>query len=126
MCIQSNIYLQFSAPNSERCVSWDFALQDWTQRGCVTSVGQDGIVTCICDHLTNFCMLVVCHMHDFTPTGVMCVYTHTHTHTQDICSRQEDCLPSNVEFILTYVSYIGMPISIVCLVLTMITLIILM
>ena len=41
---------------------------------------------------------------------------------QDICLREEDCLPSKVESILTYISYIGMPISIVFLVVTLITL----
>lgn len=43
---------------SETCVSWDFDLQDWTLRGCNTTVGQDGVV-CHCNHLTNFAVLVV-------------------------------------------------------------------
>ena len=42
------------------CASWNFTLQDWTPRGCNTSVGSEGIITCICSHLTNFAMLVVC------------------------------------------------------------------
>ena len=51
--------IQFIAPGSERCVSWDFDLQDWTPQGCTTSVGQNGTVTCHCSHFTNFAILVV-------------------------------------------------------------------
>lgn len=44
---------------------------------------------------------------------------------QDICLRQEDCEPSEpaVEQALTYISYIGTSVSIVCLVFTLVTLI---
>ena len=41
---------------------------------------------------------------------------------QDICLRQEDCAPSQVGEALTFISYIGMSISIVSLVITIITL----
>ena len=41
------------------CASWDFTLQDWITDGCITIVEEDGIVTCNCDHLTNFAILVV-------------------------------------------------------------------
>ena len=44
---------------SEMCVSWDFMLRDWIPNGCTTIVGQDGVVTCSCNHLTNFAVLVV-------------------------------------------------------------------
>ena len=47
---------------SEKCVSWDFSLQDWTRKGCRTSVSQSGTVTCTCNHLTNFAVLVVSHV----------------------------------------------------------------
>ena len=40
-------------------MSWDFDLSDWTRRGCTTSVGGNGVVTCTCNHLTNFAVLVV-------------------------------------------------------------------
>ncbi len=46
-------------PGSEKCVSWDFDRQDWTNRGCKTSADQDGTVTCSCSHLTNFAVLMV-------------------------------------------------------------------
>ena len=41
------------------CVSWDFTLRDWTTEGCTTIFGEDGVVTCNCNHLTNFAVLVV-------------------------------------------------------------------
>jgi hypothetical protein len=47
------------APGSEMCVSWDFGMQQWTTDGCNTSVGQGGVITCRCNHLTNFAVLVV-------------------------------------------------------------------
>ena len=47
------------AVGSEMCVSWDFGMQQWTTDGCNTSVGQGGIITCRCNHLTNFAVLVV-------------------------------------------------------------------
>ena len=53
--------MQFLAPGTEQCVSWDFITQDWTPNGCTTIVGEDNIVTCSCNHLTNFAVLVVSH-----------------------------------------------------------------
>ena len=53
----STIDLQVS--DNVRCVSWDFDLVDWTTRGCTTTLGQNGTVTCACNHLTNFAVLVV-------------------------------------------------------------------
>ena len=47
------------ASGSETCVSWDFNIQNWTTTGCNTSVGLGGIITCRCNHLTNFAVLVV-------------------------------------------------------------------
>ena len=51
--------MQFKADGSEVCVSWDFSLQDWTGKGCTANISEDGIVTCTCNHLTNFAVLVV-------------------------------------------------------------------
>lgn len=51
--------LQLTVPGAEICVSWDFDHQVWTTQGCTTSIGKDGIVTCNCNHLTNFAVLVV-------------------------------------------------------------------
>ena len=41
------------------CASWDFTLRDWTPEGCTTVIGENGVVTCNCNHLTNFAVLVV-------------------------------------------------------------------
>ena len=46
------------------CVSWDFSaagnLGNWTTEGCNTIVDESGrLVTCVCNHLTNFAVLVV-------------------------------------------------------------------
>ena len=45
-------------------MSWDFTAaggeENWTTEGCVTTaVSDDGVVTCECNHLTNFAILVV-------------------------------------------------------------------
>ena len=48
------------------CVSWNFTLQDWTPEGCTTNVSIDGVVTCSCDHLTNFAVLVVMNSKTFS------------------------------------------------------------
>ena len=40
-------------------MTWDFTLQDWVTSGCTTAVGEDGVITCTCNHLTNFAVLVV-------------------------------------------------------------------
>ena len=49
------------AQGSEVCVFWDFSRNDWNREGCTIAeaVGADGIVTCQCNHLTNFAVLVV-------------------------------------------------------------------
>ena len=51
--------MQFMANGSEMCVSWDFDMERWTPDGCNTSIGQGGVITCRCNHLTNFAVLVV-------------------------------------------------------------------
>ena len=43
---------------------------------------------------------------------------------QDICLRQENCGPSKVETALTYVSYIGIVVSLACLMITIVTLVV--
>ena len=50
---------QFVAEGTEMCVSWDFAARDWITEGCTTTIGGAGVVTCNCNHLTNFAVLVV-------------------------------------------------------------------
>ena len=43
---------------SEKCVSWNFTTNSWTGDGCITERDGD-TVTCQCNHLTNFAVLVV-------------------------------------------------------------------
>ena len=67
------------------CVSWSFALREWTPEGCTTSVNQDGIVTCSCNHLTNFAVLVVINL--------MCShYTHHMIHESSYCPMCVGCM----------------------------------
>ena len=55
------------------CVSWDFDHQEWTAQGCTTSIGQNGVILCRCNHLTNFAVVVVINL--------MCShYTHHMMH----------------------------------------------
>ena len=71
------------------CVSWDFNLQDWTPQGCNTSVGRGGIITCHCNHLTNFAVLVVrYYQYSISVLG----NSMGSILLQEVCSRQEDCL----------------------------------
>ena len=60
------------------CVSYDFNDADgnWTTKGCMLmSVdNKDGVVTCQCDHLTNFGVLVVSHSVLLSSGSLACVY----------------------------------------------------
>ena len=55
--------LQSAVFGFERCVSWDFSANGgegaWTTAGCETVSSVDGVVSCECNHLTNFAILVV-------------------------------------------------------------------
>ena len=52
--------MQFMRAGSEKCVTWDFGMNDWSTEGCsLNATSSDGIVTCTCNHLTNFAVLVV-------------------------------------------------------------------
>lgn len=52
--------IQMWIQGSEVCVSWNFILQNWTTEGCTANVNRiNGTVTCSCNHLTNFAVLVV-------------------------------------------------------------------
>ena len=49
--------------NTSRCVYWDFNLRDgigdWAEDGCVLVSADSEGITCHCNHLTNFAVLVV-------------------------------------------------------------------
>uniref|UniRef100_A0A8W8NLF7 GAIN-B domain-containing protein n=1 Tax=Magallana gigas TaxID=29159 RepID=A0A8W8NLF7_MAGGI len=40
------------------CVSWDFPLSKWTERGCKVSHSDSRRTVCQCNHLTNFAILM--------------------------------------------------------------------
>lgn len=86
---QFKIGMQFkksnSSLNSGSCVWWDFTIQDWNNSGCKLLDLNDS-VSCLCDHLTSFSILM---------------------------STAE--LPPEVEVILSYITYIGVGISMFCL-----------
>ncbi|XP_071959939.1 adhesion G-protein coupled receptor G6-like [Antedon mediterranea] len=52
---------RFKTSNT-KCVFWDFSLDDgigdWSRDGCRLDETIDGRVVCLCDHLTNFAILV--------------------------------------------------------------------
>ena len=41
------------------CVFWDFDIQDWSEEGCQLAEYKKLRVTCHCNHLTNFAVLIV-------------------------------------------------------------------
>ena len=49
-------------------MSWDFASDSWTSEGCMrtttSQTAQSGVITCECNHLTNFAVLVVSQLQD--------------------------------------------------------------
>ncbi|XP_073442681.1 adhesion G protein-coupled receptor F5-like isoform X2 [Dendrobates tinctorius] len=79
--------------NKTLCVFWNFNIQDWDSTGCQAKNNSDStMVTCVCDHLTSFSILM---SYDYN------------------ISPEE-------ELILTYISYIGLGISILSLVICII------
>nr|XP_034334209.1 adhesion G protein-coupled receptor B1 isoform X4 [Crassostrea gigas] len=40
------------------CVSWDFAISKWTERGCKMKQSDHSTTKCQCNHLTNFAILM--------------------------------------------------------------------
>ncbi|XP_073530209.1 adhesion G protein-coupled receptor F5 isoform X2 [Phyllobates terribilis] len=79
--------------NKASCVFWNFNTQDWDSTGCRAKNNSDStMVTCVCDHLTSFSILM---SYDYNVTP------------------EED-------LILTYISYIGLGISILSLVICII------
>ncbi|XP_038077215.1 adhesion G-protein coupled receptor G6-like [Patiria miniata] len=45
-----------------KCVYWDFSLNngfgDWSTKGCKREMDSEGRIVCVCDHLTNFAVIV--------------------------------------------------------------------
>ncbi|XP_066283071.1 adhesion G-protein coupled receptor G6-like isoform X1 [Branchiostoma lanceolatum] len=40
------------------CVFWDTSANDWSREGCQLASDQHGLITCQCNHLTNFAVLM--------------------------------------------------------------------
>ncbi|GIY55828.1 latrophilin Cirl [Caerostris darwini] len=40
------------------CVYWDFHLKDWSAKGCWVESSNKTYTTCLCDHLTNFALIM--------------------------------------------------------------------
>lgn len=79
--------------NKTACVYWNFTLEDWDSTGCQPKVNNDStMVTCACNHLTSFSILMS---------------VDTYVDPRD-------------ELILTYISYIGLGISLLSLVICII------
>ena len=62
--VESNYYpLQRGIDKTAQCVFWDFKLKsghgDWSGDGCNYRGSSNGLVTCHCNHITNFAMLMV-------------------------------------------------------------------
>ncbi|KAI8487722.1 hypothetical protein Bbelb_344600 [Branchiostoma belcheri] len=49
-----------NAPNETACTWWDFETRQWTDRGCTidVSMSNDSHTRCLCNHLTNFALLM--------------------------------------------------------------------
>ncbi|XP_019850052.1 PREDICTED: hemicentin-1-like isoform X1 [Amphimedon queenslandica] len=85
-----------------QCTFWNQSLDDgygdWSSDGCNTSSGStDSQVTCNCDHLTNFAILL------------------------DVSPPEEPTERTALTLFLDSVSYIGIIISIICLIITIIS-----
>ncbi|XP_040285748.1 adhesion G-protein coupled receptor F3 [Bufo bufo] len=46
-----------SCDQNPTCVFWDFILNKWSSKGCLTQV-LDGVTSCLCHHLTSFSILM--------------------------------------------------------------------
>ncbi|XP_014249876.1 latrophilin Cirl-like isoform X3 [Cimex lectularius] len=76
------------------CVFWDYLMSSWSEEGCQVQFTNLTHTICICDHLTNFAILM------------------------DI---QATYLPPMHQMALQIITYVGCIISIICLVLSIIT-----
>ncbi|XP_055927340.1 latrophilin Cirl-like isoform X2 [Argiope bruennichi] len=49
------------------CAFWDFHLRDWSAKGCRVEISNKSHTVCLCDHLTNFALIMDLQT-DFTPS----------------------------------------------------------
>ncbi|XP_033122408.1 adhesion G-protein coupled receptor G2-like [Anneissia japonica] len=92
------VELVFSVPTNlsaenASCVFWSETLRDWSNVGCISHTVEEDKITCQCKHLTNFAVLM------FPQTNE----------------------PSPVKTFLDVVTIIGCSTSIICLIITLVT-----
>ncbi|XP_065166417.1 latrophilin Cirl isoform X6 [Atheta coriaria] len=87
-------HLQTDNVTNPSCVFWDYTTSAWSEEGCHVESTNHTHTTCLCNHLTNFAILM----------DVRAVY-----------------LPPGHQLALQIITYVGCSISIVCLVLAIIT-----
>lgn len=87
-------HLQTENVSNPSCVFWDYTTSTWSEEGCHVELTNQTHTVCLCDHLTNFAILV----------DVYAIY-----------------LPERQEIALQIITYVGCTISIVCLALSIIT-----
>lgn len=87
-------HLQVENVSHPSCVFWDYTTNTWSEEGCHVEHTNQTHTVCLCDHLTNFAILMDVH---------------------------STYLPKGHQIALQIITYIGCIISIVCLILAIIT-----
>ncbi|GLV46319.1 Calcium-independent receptor for alpha-latrotoxin [Carabus blaptoides fortunei] len=87
-------HLKTENVSNPSCVFWDYTMSTWSEEGCHVESTNNTHTTCLCDHLTNFAILMDVHA---------------------------TYLPAGHQMALQIITYVGCIISIGCLILTIIT-----
>lgn len=87
-------HLQMENVSNPSCVFWDYTMSMWSEEGCHVELNNNTHTICLCDHLTNFAILMDVHS----------IY-----------------LPIGHQIALQVITYIGCIISIICLALAVLT-----
>ena len=102
------------------CVFWDPTLDDgfgnWSTEGCQLHIEASSKTFCECNHLTSFALLMVCTRRETVLHNCM---MHWYDIVQDISPRE--VAPSPETFALEIITYIGLAVSILGLLFTIIT-----
>ena len=100
------------------CMSLLGGAGNWTADGCRLAENTNGIVSCECDHLTNFGVLVV-SLKLLLKRLTLVSY---HNMLQDICSLQGGCQLSRAEQLtLETISIAGAVLSTIGIIITILT-----